>query len=202
MIVGTDFPGTRLDSAIVHSLDRKVCNTLNTIVVLESNRDEALGAVAAALVSVSRAKGVRVIVHTTPDVAPVFSAHDQLDVRTEPVDPGEEWEWDDTPEVTVVGAADLGVAVEKFNWHSPRFVLSVLSNDDSEVSWAWENSESPFFGDGFTRWVDGQFALARPELGLANWQTGRLLGRGGVLSGDGVHTVRLRVRQSDPDLHR
>ena len=202
MIVGTEFPGVRLDSAIVHSLDRKVCNTLNTIVVLESNRDEALGAVAAALVSVSRSKGARVIVHTTPDVAPVFSAHDQLDVRTEPVDPGEEWEWDDTPEVTVLGAADLGVAVEKFNRHSPRFVLSVLSNDDSEVSWAWENSESPFFGDGFTRWVDGQFALARPELGLANWQTGRLLGRGGVLSGDGVHTVRLRVRQSDPDLHR
>ena len=92
--------------------------------------------------------------------------------------------------------------MSKFNTHSPRFVLSVVSEDDDEVVWAWENSESPFFGDGFTRWVDGQFALERPELGLANWQNGRLLGRGGVLSGDAVHSIRLRVRQTDPDLRR
>ena len=57
-------------------------------------------------------------------------------------------------------------------------------------------------GNGFTRWVDGQYALNRPELGLSNWQNGRLFGRGGVLSGDGVFTVRLRVTQQDPDVHR
>jgi glutamate-5-semialdehyde dehydrogenase len=125
-----------------------------------------------------------------------------LDVRADAVDPGEEWEWDDVPEVTVIVAASVKDAVSKFNTHSPRFVLSVVSEDDDEVVWAWENSESPFFGDGFTRWVDGQFALERPELGLANWQNGRLLGRGGVLSGDAVHSIRLRVRQTDPDLHR
>ena len=42
---------------------------------------------------------------------------------------------------------------------------------------------APFVGNGFTRWVDGQYALNRPELGLSNWQYGRLFGRGGVLSG-------------------
>jgi len=104
--------------------------------------------------------------------------------------------------VTVIVAASMADAVAKFNQHSPRFVLSILSDDESEVTWAWENSESPFFGDGFTRWVDGQFALERPELGLANWQHGRLLGRGGVLSGDAVHSIRLRVRQTNPELHR
>ena len=35
--------------------------------------------------------------------------------------------------------------------------------------------------------------LGKPELGLSNWQWGRLFGRGGVLSGDTVFTVRTRV---------
>jgi glutamate-5-semialdehyde dehydrogenase len=37
----------------------------------------------------------------------------------------------------------------------------------------------PVRRDGFTRWVDGQYALDKPELGLSNWQHGRMLGRGG-----------------------
>ena len=40
-----------------------------------------------------------------------------------------------------------------------------------------------------TRWVDGQYALDRPELGLSNWEHGRLFARGGVLSGDSVYTI-------------
>ena len=57
-------------------------------------------------------------------------------------------------------------------------------------------------GDGFTRWVDGQYALNTPELGLSNWQFGRLLARGGVLSGDSVYTVRHHAIITDPELHR
>jgi glutamate-5-semialdehyde dehydrogenase len=63
-------------------------------------------------------------------------------------------------------------------------------------------SNAPFVGDGFTRWVDGQFALNRPELGLSNWEFGRLFGRGGVLSGESAFTVRLRAIQEDIDLAR
>ena len=62
--------------------------------------------------------------------------------------------------------------------------------------------DAPFVGDGFTRWVDGQYALDTPELGLSNWQGGRLLARGGVLSGDSVYTVRHRATIADPALHR
>ena len=48
---------------------------------------------------------------------------------------------------------------------------------------------APFVGDHQTRWVDGQYALNKPELGLSNWQFGRLFGRGGVLSGSFAVTI-------------
>jgi glutamate-5-semialdehyde dehydrogenase len=57
-------------------------------------------------------------------------------------------------------------------------------------------------GNGFTRWVDGQYALDKPELGLSNWQGGRLFGRAGILSGDSVFTVRSRAVQQDPEIGR
>ncbi|NCQ36170.1 hypothetical protein GW813_14080, partial [bacterium] len=44
--------------------------------------------------------------------------------------------------------------------------------------------------------------LGRPELGLSNWENGRLFARGGILSGDGVYTVRTVVRQTDPEVCR
>ena len=62
--------------------------------------------------------------------------------------------------------------------------------------------EAPFVGNGFTRWVDGQYALDAPELGLSNWQHGRMLGRGAILSGDSVHTIRYRAIVDDHGLHR
>lgn len=202
LVVGSQIPHERLTSAIVNSLDRKVCNTLNTIVALESNQTDALHRIADALESVAAHRKGSVVVHATQVVADVLGGREGLIVVIGEVDPGVEWEWDDSPEVTVIVSTSLADAVTRFNQHSPRFVMSVLSDDEDEVTWAWENSESPFFGDGFTRWVDGQFALERPELGLANWQNGRLLGRSGVLSGDGVHSVRLRVRQMNPNLRR
>lgn len=202
LVSGTRMPESRLRSAIVHSLDRKVCNTLNTIVALKPNSAEALAVIGGALSEVAVKRGGSVIVHAQDAAMKAMKAFDGLDVRDERVDWGQEWEWDEVPEVTVMVAESMADAIAKFNQHSPRFVLSILSDDEGEVAWAWENSESPFFGDGFTRWVDGQFALERPELGLANWQYGRLLGRGGVLSGDAVHSIRLRVRQTNPDLHR
>ena len=66
----------------------------------------------------------------------------------------------------------------------------------------WQTIDAPFVGNGFTRWVDGQYALGLPELGLSNWQFGRLFGRGGVMSGDSVYTVRTRAVQDDPEVGR
>lgn len=203
LIVGSTFDAERLSLVVRHSLDRKVCNTLNTVVLLEGNLETALPILTSALVEAGTTHGGRLVVHTdNPVVAGGLTASSVLDVRSADVDPGTEWEWDVHPEVTVTTARDVDDAVARFNAASPRFVLSVVSDNPAEEESAWEASEAPFFGDGFTRWVDGQFALARPELGLANWQSGRLLGRGGVLSGDSVHTVRLRVRQANAGLHR
>ena len=99
-------------------------------------------------------------------------------------------------------AADLDDAVALFNRLSPRLVATLVSDDDAEHARFYDRVDAPFVGNGFTRWVDGQYALARPELGLSNWENGRLFGRSAVLSGDSVFTVRTRLEQADPDLHR
>ena len=128
---------------------------------------------------------------------PLFSTllidHDSL---------GSEWEWENDPEVSIVVVDDVSSAVLLFNRYSPSFVLSVISDDDQEVESAWRTSNAPFFGDGMTRWVDGQYALRKPELGLSNWQNGRTFARGGILSGDSIFTIRYRVRQTDPSIKR
>ena len=96
----------------------------------------------------------------------------------------------------------MAQAVDQCNRFSPHFVASLISTDEAEHERFYRSVEAPFVGDGFTRWVDGQFALLQPELGLSNWQGGRLFARGGVLSGDSVYTVRLRASVTDAHLHR
>jgi glutamate-5-semialdehyde dehydrogenase len=104
--------------------------------------------------------------------------------------------------LTVVVVDDVAHGVELCNRHSPNFVASVVTRDRSEFERCYQALDAPFTGDGFTRWVDGQYALDRPELGLANWQAGRLLGRGAILSGDSVYTVRYVATIADPSVRR
>ena len=128
---------------------------------------------------------------------------ENLDVRwVDNIDYAHEYEWENEPELALYFGSDIQDCVTAFNDHSPQFVVSCLSQDQTEHDLIWRECNAPFVGNGFTRWVDGQYALKRPELGLSNWQGGRLLGRGGVLSGDGVHTIRLRTKQADRDVHR
>jgi glutamate-5-semialdehyde dehydrogenase len=68
----------------------------------------------------------------------------------------------------------------------------LISEDPEEHARFFAGTEAPFVGDSLTRWVDGQYALSKPELGLTNWQFGRLFGRGGILTGDTVYTIRTR----------
>lgn len=203
LVVGSSFDHDRLAASIKHSLDRKVCNTLNTLVLPEGALDTSLKGTIAALRAVAESHGGLVRVHCdNADIRQVLKDIPSIDVVAGQVDPGTEWEWDQVPELTIIACPSIDEAIDCFNRSSPRFVLSVVTNSRTEAESAWARSEAPFFGDGFTRWVDGQYALSRPELGLANWQGGRLLGRGGILSGDSVHTIRLRVRQDDIGLHR
>jgi glutamate-5-semialdehyde dehydrogenase len=113
-----------------------------------------------------------------------------------------EWEWEESPEVTVVVVESVDEAVALYNTHSPRLVATLLSDDPDEHQRFYDAIDSPFVGNGFTRWVDGQFALSKPELGLSNWENGRLFARSGVLSGDSVHTIRARMILDRFDIHR
>ena len=97
------------------------------------------------------------------------------------------------PEVSLKIVEDVDHGVDLFNRYSPQFIASLVTDDAAEAERFYQRVNAPFVGDGQTRWVDGQKALNRPELGLSNWQNGRLFGRGGVLSGDSVYTVRTRA---------
>jgi glutamate-5-semialdehyde dehydrogenase len=207
----------RFFAAVYHSLDRKVCNTLNVCCIV---RERALDLVPVFLEALTRAgerrRGCKLHMAETDwgrlpaqwreTRAQVVRAEG---VREEPLaEPiaddqlGREWEWEETPEVSLKIVADVDEAVALFNRLSPQFAASLLSADPAAHRRFYESVNAPFVGDGFTRWVDGQYALSRPELGLSNWEHGRLFARGGVLSGDGVFTVRARATQADPHLDR
>src|SRR4029450_13228313 len=114
----------------------------------------------------------------------------------------EEWEWERSPEVAVHVVDSVDEAVALHNRLSPRFVAALISESQAEHDRFFAIVDAPFVGDGFTRWVDGQYALGTPELGLSNWEGGRLLARGAILAGDGVHTIRYRARVADPGQRR
>lgn len=204
-------------AAVFNSLDRKVCNTLNTAAIVESRAAELvprfLDAVDAAGVARSATSKLHVAAGDEDRVpagwfepADIVRAEGSVrEPRTELIgrdELGVEWEWEESPEVTLVIVPDVDWAIDAFNTQSPRFAASLISEDEDEHRRFYELIDSPFVGNGFTRWVDGQYALNRPELGLSNWQFGRLFGRGGVLSGDSAFTIRTRATQSDPDLGR
>jgi len=173
--------------AVQHSLDRKVCNTLNVCCIVRSREHDLLPAFRTAVDAAALTRGVQAIIHDLVPESPCLT---------------HEWEWDTVPEVAVMIVDDIAQAVEQFNQYGPHFVASLISADTAEQEAFYRSVDAPFVGDGFTRWVDGQFALLQPELGLSNWQAGRLFGRGGVLSGDSVYTIRLRATVADPHLHR
>ena len=171
-----------------NSLDRKVCNTMNVCCVPRRRSAEVSAVVVDAAEQAAARRGTKPVVHVVGD-----GDHERL---------GHEWEWEDAPEFWLVEVDSLDDAVELFNRYSPRLAASLISDDPDEQARFYAAIDAPFVGNGFTRWVDGQFALDQPELGLSNWQAGRLFARGGVLSGDSVYTVRLRAEIRDHSVHR
>lgn len=206
MHVADDADPTRVASIVDASLDRKVCNTVNVIAVPGDRRDLHV-VVFDGVRRAARRRGVSAVVHLNRVDQEFWSAAGELDelvVRTHDDDAhlAIEWEWDDVPEVSIVRVDGIDTTLALFERHSPHFILSVLSPNDDLVEYAYRSVDAPFVGDGFTRWVDGQYALGRPELGLSNWENGRLFARGGILSGDGVFTVRYRTRHRDAEQRR
>lgn len=209
-----------LERVVRASLDRKVCNTLNVCCLPRARAKELLPAFLRGAERAGAARGQAFKLHVVDGPAEhalaqageaplaelftrqvsVARAQGRFD---EPqaewlaeADLSREWEWEETPELSLKLVDDLAHAVRLFNAHSPQFVASLLSPDAAEHARFFADVNAPFVGDDHTRWVDGQVALGRPELGLSNWQHGRLLARGGILSGDGIYTVRTRARRS------
>jgi glutamate-5-semialdehyde dehydrogenase len=208
----------KFELAVFNSCDRKVCNTVNTICIPRSRAGELVPAMLSALGRRGECLGHGYRIHVPEgslDIIPAELFQREVDVLRAsgivkekvatplPADQlGQEWEWEQTPEVTICAIGELDEGIKLFNAQSPLLVASLISEDQESHERFLREINAPFIGNGFTRWVDGQYALCRPELGLSNWQNGRILARGGVLTGDGVFTVKLRVRQSNPDIHR
>jgi glutamate-5-semialdehyde dehydrogenase len=217
IIAGMEADPARFAAAVENSLDRKVCNTLNTCCIPASRADDLVPPFLEALDRAGKSRGATSKLHVTegahghiPDhwfaEAQIRRAEGAVtEPRTELIadtDLGVEWEWEDSPEVTLTIVEDPAEGAQLFNEQSPRFGASLVSESDEEHEDFWARIDAPFVGNGFTRWIDGQYALDRPELGLSNWQGGRLFARGGVLSGSSVFTIRTRATQDDPDLRR
>ena len=207
----------RFAAVVRNSLDRKVCNSLNTCCILRSAADRLVPAFLDAIDAAGADRDATTKLHIVDgqneslpaewfEEAKIMRAEGAvIEPRSSTLtwdDLGNEWEWEDSPELTLAIVDSVDHAVELFNRLAPNFVASLLSEDADAHDRFFAAVDAPFVGDGFTRWVDGQYAFNRPELGLSNWEGGRLFGRGAVLSGDSVYTLRSRVRQTDPDLRR
>jgi glutamate-5-semialdehyde dehydrogenase len=217
MVAGEAADAERFFATAFHSLDRKVCNTLNVCCIVRARADELVPVFLDALAEAgARRKGWKLHV-AQADLGRIPASVRALrgtivraegpveEPLVEPIadaDLGREWEWEETPEVSLKIVETVDEAVALFNRLSPRFAASLISEDLAAQDRFYQLVDAPFTGDGFTRWVDGQYALNKPELGLSNWQNGRLFARGGVLAGDGVFSVRARVRQTEPALDR
>ncbi len=218
VVAGEMADADALTAVVTHSLDRKVCNTLNVCAIPASRAAELVPAFLAGLDAAGAHRSapprLHVIAGSEPHVPDDLFGRDVVIERaggpsTEPsasvlpeVDLAIEWEWENSPEVTLAVVDDVAHAVDLCNRYSPHFTVSLVSNDAAEHDAFYDAVDAPFVGNGFTRWVDGQYALNAPELGLSNWQGGRMLGRGAILSGDSVHTVRYRATVRDHSTHR
>ena len=208
----------RFADAVFHSLDRKVCNTLNVCCIPRARAGDLVPIFLDALWRAGERRGHGCKLHVAAGdehVLPKDWLDRQVRVRRaagdvdEPlveilaVDAlGREWEWEETPEISLKLVEDSAEAAGLFNRHSPRLVATLIGEDPEAHARFFAAVDSPFVGDGFTRWVDGQYALGRPELGLSNWEHGRLFARSAVLSGEQVYTIRTRMKQDDPGLDR
>ncbi|MBI5090221.1 MAG: aldehyde dehydrogenase family protein [Actinobacteria bacterium] len=199
MVIAPGADADQVRAAVVHSLDRKVCNTLNVCCVVADVADRLVPVIVEAADEAARRRGTEPVLHVSASAASLVDRDAPL---IDLDDLGHEWEWENAPELSLVVVDSIDDAVQLFNRLSPRFAASLLGGDDAAQQQFYDTVDAPFVGDGFTRWVDGQFAFDQPELGLSNWQAGRLVARGGVLSGDSVYTVRTRAHIRDPDVHR
>lgn len=218
LIADKDADATRFAAVVRNSLDRKVCNTLNVCLIHRDRAAELVPLFLDALQQAGIARDEGCKLHIV-EGSEAFVPHDwrnatvevcrsdgyQTEARVEPLSEdqlGREWEWEETPEVSLKIVDDLDSAIALFNRYSPQFTVSLISEDAEAHERLYNVANAPFVGNGITRWVDGQYALNKPELGLSNWESGRLFARSAILSGDGVFTIRSRMTQTELSVKR
>ena len=204
MIAGEHADAQWLSKVVVNSLDRKVCNTLNVCCIVRSRASELVSLFVDSMNRAALLRDAIAVIHADSASQKLMADQvESVDVHSLSLDElGTEWEWENAPECSLVIVNDVDEAIALFNQYAPNFIVSIISDNEAELEKVWCETNAPFVSNGMTRWVDGQFALTKPELGLSNWQNGRTLGRGGILSGDSVFSVRYRALQHDADLHR
>ena len=219
LVAGETADADRLRRAVLHSLDRKVCNTLNVCCLPAGAADlvggrrstrlarRPTGAARAPRLHVESARRDAVpdeLFSTKVEVRRADGVHvELLATELDADDLGREWEWED-----VAGAVARRDRRRRHGRRpvqppqpalrrQPRRAPTPPSTSASTPP-STPRSSATASPAGST----ASTPLDTPELGLSNWQGGRLLGRGGVLSGDSVHTIRYRATVTDPDLHR
>jgi len=218
MYVAKDASPQRFEKAVYHSLDRKVCNTLNVCCIDKGRAKELVPTFFDTLERARqrRGKGYKVHIRAGDEsyleprlLNQMTSVHRadgmKEELLVEPIraeELGQEWEWEETPEVTLVIVDGAEEMISLFNHYSPHFVATVITESSAIKQRLFQELDAPFIGDGLTRWVDGQFALERPELGLSNWEGGRLFARSGFLSGESIFSIKVRATIEDEELHR
>jgi len=218
LVANTDADAQRFAAVVRNSLDRKVCNTLNVCLIHRDRAAELVPLFLDALQQAGTARGQGCKLHIVEGseaclpsdwqnaTVKVYRAEGyQTEALAEPLPEaqlGREWEWEETPEVSLKIVDDLDSAIALFNRYSPQFTVSLISDSDEAQERFYNAVNAPFVGNGITRWVDGQYALNKPELGLSNWESGRLFARSAILSGDGVFTIRSRMTQTDLGVKR
>ena len=204
IIAGEHADAQWFNNVVVNSLDRKVCNTLNVCCIVRSRASVLVPLFVNAMNRAALLRDAVAVIHADSASQKFLAApNESIQVHDLSVDElATEWEWENAPECSLVIVNDIDGAIALFNRYAPAFIVSIISDNEAELEKVWREANAPFVSNGMTRWVDGQFALNKPELGLSNWQNGRTFGRGGILSGDSVFSVRYRVQQHDADLHR
>ena len=207
-----------LTHAIIGSLDRKVCNTLNTLCVVKSELKTQLPALLKGLQAAATKLNTNYRLHVEKNSAKLLNELDYSKTITvqRPAGPqtepqvsicdksqlGHEFMWEQSPEICLMVVENVQEAITLCNHYSPQFVASIITSNKDELSQFFNSINAPFVGNGMTRWVDGQYALHAPELGLSNWENGRFLARSAILSGDGVYTTRIQMDQTKTLLTR
>ena len=218
IIADEDLDLERFKNSIFYSLDRKVCNTVNTICIPVKKAKLLMPVIIEALKKRGDISGYNFKIHTTKkaeeyipenlfkEKVKMFKKEGEVeDFCAETIsenDLGIEWEFEKTPEVTITIINSVKEGISLFNEQSPKFVVSYICNNEKKKESFFRLINSPYISDGFTRWVDGQFIYNAPELGLANWEEGRLFGRSGILTGGSIYSVKLLVKQERDDVRR